>query len=182
MPKTLQLSSSEKESSPQAHPTLLPLLCTCPAYPPSYFACARPASQQAHFKLPLACCTKDLMHVAFEIWFSAQTSSKHPTGLKQLCKDLYECLIMSRWWDSCHTAKRTLAIWQSKTFARNVTFGSVSGNVFVRVSSVVMPLSALCGKAAGSLCCSWRHIYPCKQCAAQASVYASSVIFVGCMT
>lgn len=74
-----------------------------------------------------------------------------------------------------YITKMTSAFWQSRTIARTFTFGSVSGNVCVRVSSVVMPLSALCGKAAGSLCCSWRHICPCKQCAAQASVHAFTV-------
>lgn len=46
--------------------------------------------------------------------------------------------------------------------ACNVTFGSVKGNVCVRLSSVVIPLSALGGNAAGSLSCSLRHIYTCK--------------------
>ncbi len=122
--------------------------------------------------------------MAFVICCSAETSSKHLTGLTQLCKHPYECPIMSSWWALCYTAKRTSVLWQSETTARNLTFGSVSGKVCVRVSSVVMPLSALCGKAAGSLCCSWRHICPCKQCAAQASVLHPDhvCIVMVCMT
>ncbi len=112
------------------------------------------------------------MHVGFQICFSAESSGKHSAGLKQLCMHLHECPIMSTRWVLYYTTKETSAFWQGRMVARNVTFGSVSGNICVKVSSVVMPLSALCGKAAGSLCCSWRHICPCKQSAAQASVHA----------